>query len=65
MGGEGKERWREESRRNDPRTQERNENREEVRTKDQVFLKSQQAMIQMLAKLSKKLDIQMQEMKGY
>ena len=62
-GNREKELWREESRKQESRTTNRPENKEEMRTKDQVFLESQQAMIQMLAKLSEKLDAQMEGMK--
>ena len=58
MGGGGK------SRMNKPRKEARTEYREEMKTKEQVFLESQQASIQMLAKIRKKMDIQMEEMKG-
>ena len=64
-GEREKKMWREESRMNDPKKEARIENREEMKTRDQVFLESQQALIQMLAKLNEKMDFQMEEMKGW
>lgn len=60
-GGSGereKERWRRESRKIKI-------GRQHGRTNDQVFLESQQAMNQILVKLSKKIDVQIEEMKGW
>ena len=59
-----KERWREESRTGEHGTGRETERREETKSKDQVFLEGQQALIQMLTKLSQKLDFQMEEMKN-
>jgi hypothetical protein len=63
-GEREKEKWREESRTGEQSAGRDTERREETKTKDQVFLESQQAMIQLLAKLSQKLDFQMEEMKN-
>ena len=60
-----KERWREESRRNEARHLQGEETRNEARSKDQVFLESHQAMIQMIARLNEKMDLQMEELKGW
>ena len=68
VGGWGereRERWREESRKNGPEEIRSNERSNDTKTKDQVFIESQQAMFQMITKISERMDMQMEELKSW